>query len=57
LLAGFLSVLVISLVAVGSLSLAYVYAYKTLIGPTLLMLGLLSMVPLRLGQDDQVMLG
>ena len=52
LLAGFLSVLVISLVAVGSLSLAYVYAYKTLIGPTLLMLGLLFMVPLRLGQDD-----
>ena len=46
---GFLSVLVISLVAVGSLSLAYAYAYKTLIGPTLLALGLLSMVPLRLG--------
>ncbi len=49
LLAGFLSVLVISLVAVGSLSLAYAYAYKTLIGPTLLALGFLSMVPLRLG--------
>lgn len=49
LLAGFLSVLVVSLVAVGSLSLAYAYAYKTLIGPTLLALGLLSMVPLRLG--------
>lgn len=48
-LAGFLSVLVISLVAVGSLSLAYAYAYKTLIGPTLLALGFLSMVPLRLG--------
>lgn len=44
---GFLSVLVISLVAVGSLSLAI--SYKLLIGPTLLCLGLLSMVPLRLG--------
>ena len=48
-LAGFLSVLVVSLVAVGSLSLAYAYAYQTLIGPTLLALGLLSMIPLRLG--------
>ncbi len=44
---GFLSVLVISLVAVGSLSLAI--SYKLLIGPALLCLGLLSMVPLRLG--------
>ncbi|MDI6642955.1 MAG: hypothetical protein QMD95_02765 [Candidatus Hodarchaeaceae archaeon] len=49
LLFGFLSVLVISLVAIGSLSLAYAYAYKMLIGPTLLGLGFLSMVPLRLG--------
>lgn len=49
LLAGFLSVLVISLVAVGSISLAYAYAYQTLIGPTLLALGFLSIVPLRLG--------
>ena len=47
LLAGFLSVLVVSLVAVGSLALAI--SYKTLIGPTLLVLGLLSMAPLRLG--------
>ncbi|MFB0500058.1 MAG: hypothetical protein ACETWO_02100 [Candidatus Hadarchaeaceae archaeon] len=47
LLFGFLSVLVISLVAVGSLSLTI--SYKPLIGPTLLFLGLLSMVPLRLG--------
>ena len=46
-LAGFLSVLVVSLVAVGSLALAI--SYKTLIGPTLLVLGLLSMAPLRLG--------
>ena len=46
LVAGFLSVLVISLVAVGSLSLAI--RYKPLIGPTLLMLGLLSLIPLRL---------
>ncbi|MDI6883736.1 MAG: hypothetical protein QMD00_01135 [Hadesarchaea archaeon] len=49
LLFGFLSVLVISLVAIGSLSLAYAYAYKMLIGPTLLGLGFLSMAPLRLG--------
>lgn len=48
-LAGFLSVLVISLVAVGSISLAYAHTYETLIGPTLLALGFLSMVPLRLG--------
>jgi len=47
LLFGFLSVLVISLVAVGSLSLTI--SYKPLIGPTLLFLGLLSMVPLKLG--------
>ncbi len=47
LLFGFLSVLVISLVAVGSLSLTI--SYKPLIGPTLLFLGLLSMGPLRLG--------
>lgn len=47
LLFGFLSVLVISLVAVGSLSLTI--SYKPLIGPTLLFLGLLSMIPLRLG--------
>ncbi len=47
LLAGFLSVLVISVIAVGSISLAI--SYKPLIGPTLLGLGLLSMVPLRLG--------
>lgn len=46
LVAGFLSVLVISLVAVGSLSLAI--RYKPLIGPTLLMLSLLSLIPLRL---------
>jgi len=46
LVAGSLSVLVISLVAVGSLSLAI--RYKPLIGPTLLMLGLLSLIPLRL---------
>jgi len=44
---GFLSVLVISLVAVGSLSLTI--SYKPLIGPTLLFLCLLSMVPLKLG--------
>lgn len=41
--------LVVSLVAAGSLSLAYAYAYQTLIGPTLLALGFLSIVPLRLG--------
>ena len=45
LLAGFLSVLVITLVAVGSLWLAV--GYKFAIGPTLLMLGVLSLLPLR----------
>ena len=45
-LAGFLSVLVISLVAVGSLALTI--SYKTLIGPTLLLLSALSLVPLKL---------
>jgi len=45
-LAGSVSVLTISLVAIGSLSLAI--SYKRLIGPTLLLLGLLSLVPLRL---------
>jgi hypothetical protein len=47
LLFGFASVLVISVVAVGSLSFAI--SYKRLIGPTLLALGLLSILPLRLG--------
>jgi hypothetical protein len=47
LLFGFISVLVISIVAVGSLSLAI--PHRWLIGPTLLGLGFLSMIPLRLG--------
>jgi len=44
--AGLISVIAVSLVAVGSLSVAI--NYKRLIGPTLILLGLLSLVPLRL---------
>ena len=46
LVAGLISVIAVSLVAVGSLSVAI--SYKRLIGPTLILLGLLSLVPLRL---------
>jgi hypothetical protein len=46
LLVGFLSVVVISLIAVGSLAL--MIGYKPFIGPTLLMLGPLPLVPLKL---------
>jgi sugar phosphate permease len=46
LVAGLISVAVVSLVAVGSLSVAI--SYKRLIGPTLILLGFLSLVPLRL---------
>lgn len=44
--AGLISVIVISFIAVGSLSVTI--NYKRLIGPTLILLGLLSLVPLRL---------
>ena len=44
--AGLISVIAVSLVAVGSLSVAI--NYKRLIGPTLILLGLLSLAPLRL---------
>jgi len=46
LVAGLISVIAVSLIAIGSLSVTI--NYKRLIGPTLILLGLLSLVPLRL---------
>ncbi|KXB00112.1 hypothetical protein AKJ47_00010 [candidate division MSBL1 archaeon SCGC-AAA261G05] len=46
LVAGALSVFVIALIAVGSLSIAI--SYKRVIGPTLILLGFFSMIPLKI---------
>jgi hypothetical protein len=44
---GFISVLTVSVIAIGSLSFAI--SYKGLVGPTLLAMSLVSVLPLRLG--------